>query len=109
MRSDPAGVVGSEGLVPEHEGTLAHEVVVAEGLAVLADPVLDAVEEVLGLLVAVRLEHAVQEDLLVLDAGRLVLVLRRAEQVVQRLEDLDEPPRKPLVLLLQRILFHLIQ
>lgn len=53
MRSDSAGVVGGEGLMPEHLGTLAHEIVVAKGLTVFADSVLDTVEEVFSFFVAV--------------------------------------------------------
>ncbi len=50
--SDPPGVVGGKGLVPEDEGSFAHVVVVPEGLAVLVYALLHAVLEVVALLVA---------------------------------------------------------
>ena len=80
--SYPPGVLMVEGLVPKDEGALAHVVVIAQSLALLVDALLHAVLEVLGLGVAFRLHHALQKDLLVLNAGRLVLGLVWADQVV---------------------------
>ena len=73
--SDAAGVVTRKGFLPENLRPLAHEVVVPQSLAVLADAVLRAVEEVFGLSVAVRTGNAVQEKVLLLHACRLVFFL----------------------------------
>lgn len=103
MGSDPAGVVVGEGLMPEDLGTLAHEVVIAEGLALLADAVLGAVDEVLSLFVAVGLEDAVEEDVFVLDAGGLVLIFRGPQGLVDGFEETSQPPVEPVVGLLEGI------
>jgi hypothetical protein len=102
--SDAARVVLREGLVPEDLRPLAHVVVVSQRLALLSDALLHAVLEVPTLLVALRLQHALQEDLLVLHAGRLVLLPRRAYRVVNRLEHPVQPPVEPIVRLLTHII-----
>lgn len=83
--------------MPEDLGALAHVVVVAQGLALLRHALLHAVLEVLRLLVALGLQHALQEDLLVLLAGRLVLRARGAQRGVDRLEETVEPAVETLV------------
>lgn len=78
--------------MPEDLGPLAHEVIIAQGLALLADSVLSAVDEVFGFLVAVGLEDAIEEDVFVFDAGGFVFVLRGTECPVDGLEEASEPP-----------------
>jgi hypothetical protein len=72
--SNLACIILREGLMPEDQRSLTHIVIVSKRLTVLRDTVLHTVLEVLRLGVAVRFQHALQEDLLVLLACRLVLL-----------------------------------
>ena len=84
--------------MPEYLGPLAHVVVVPQGLAVLGDALLGAVEEILGLSVALRTHDALQEEVLVLHASGLVLGLAGSGPGVQRFEESLEPPVEAAVL-----------
>ena len=64
--------------MPEDLRALAHVVVIAQSLTFLGHALLHAVLEVLRLLVALRFQHALQENLFILLAGRLVLRSRGA-------------------------------
>ena len=97
MRSDLAGVVLGEGLVPEDEGALAEVVIVANGLALGGDSLLGTFLEVFGLLVASGGQHALQKHFLVLFAAWLVLEFGGPHGVVQGLEDFVDEAKEFLV------------
>lgn len=77
--------------MPEDLGSLTHKVVITQGFALFAYSVLGAVDEVLCFLIALGLEDAVEEDVFVVDTGRLVFVFGWTESLVDRFKEAPKP------------------
>lgn len=96
-RSDPAWIILGEWLMPKYLRSLAHVIVITQGLAILCYSVLNAVLEVLGLLIAGRLKHALQKYIFILLAGGFMLGSRRSDQGINWLEYPLQPSVKSLM------------
>ena len=77
--------------MPKDLRSFTHVIVIPQGLAILCNSFLDAMLEILCIGIAIRLHDTLQENLFVLQAGRLVLAPRWADGVIDGLKYLVQP------------------